>query len=436
MEREMLSREEKRDLRRKRRRKNTMTAFAAAAVLVVVLCISIFLLIKLLTGNEKEDTQTKEIEEQISQILEEEEAIPEEPEEIPPTPEELEAMEREENIASMIFNMTLEEKVAGLFMITPEALTGTETVTQAGDTTKAMLEKYPVGGLIYFKKNLESTEQVKDMISATLSFSKYPLFIAVDEEGGKVSRVAESLGEENVGPMANIGAGGDTYAAYKATSTIASYLTQYGFNVDFAPVADVVVSGQDSAIGDRAFGSDAAVVSSMVASAVKGLQENHVSACLKHFPGLGGTSEDTHLGMAETFRTKEEMEENEWKPFKAGISSGADFIMVGHISANALTGDNRPCSLSSAVMTDILRGEMGYSGIIITDALNMGAISEYYSSSQAAIMALKSGADMILMPENFKEAYEGVLEAVQNGTVSEERITDSLTRIYRVKMKL
>ena len=187
-------------------------------------------------------------------------------------------------------------------------------------------------------------------------------------------------------------------------------------------------------IGKRSFGSDAAAAAEMVASAVQGLEDSGVSSCLKHFPGHGDTDADSHEETAQTDRTKEEMAAEEFLPFAAGIEAGADMVMVGHICATELTGGEKiPASISEEVITGILRKELGYNGIVITDAMNMAAITEYYEADVAAIMALKAGADMVLMPEDFVSAYEGVIKAVQDGTISEERINDSLARIYRVK---
>ena len=190
---------------------------------------------------------------------------------------------------------------------------------------------------------------------------------------------------------------------------------------------------ENSIIGDRAYGSDAAIVSSMAVSMLQGLEDNGVSACLKHFPGIGSSTEDTHTGMAVSNRTLDEFRAEEFVVFKNGIDAGADFVMVSHLSVPAITGDNTPSTLSSMVVTDLLRNELGYDGVIITDAMNMEAITLYHGADDAAILALKAGCDMILMPEDFELAYQGVLAAVQNGTISEERINDSLRRIYRIK---
>ena len=340
----------------------------------------------------------------------------------------------EAQIRGYVEAMTLEEKVAGLFIITPEQLTGVGTAVQAGESTREALEQYPVGGLVYFAKNIQSEQQLKEMLANTASYSRYPLFLGVDEEGGQVARVAKTLGLENVGPMAEIGASGDVNAAYAAGAAIASYLKEYGFNLDFAPVADVLTNPDNTVIGDRSFGSDPALVSQMVAAAVRGFQENGVNACIKHFPGHGDTAGDSHDGQVETDRTLEEMQAAEFLPFTAGIEAGVNMVMVGHISAPGLTdGDKVPASMNEKIITDVLRKQLGYNGIVITDAMNMSAISQYYTADEAAVRALKAGADMILMPEDFVTAYEGVIAAVQNGTIDEARINDSLTRILRVK---
>ena len=151
------------------------------------------------------------------------------------------------------------------------------------------------------------------------------------------------------------------------------------------------------------------------------------------FPGIGSAAEDTHEGRVETTKTLEEMKNSDFIPFQAGIEIGANLVMVGHVTASAIDEEGLPSSLSKTVITDVLRGELGYDGIVITDALNMGAIAEYYTSDEAAVKAIKAGVDMLLMPEDFETAYQGLLAAVQDGTISEERIDDSLRRIYRIK---
>lgn len=444
----MADRDERREFRRKRRVRNQVISYCVMGAILVAMAFGCTLGIKAAAGAIQDKKAAKE--ESIAAALEasraeesaqaeaavarllEMESTAEVESTVEYTPEDA----LNDMVEDSVAGMTLEQKVAGLFFVTPEQLTGVGQAVQAGDGTREALAKYPVGGLIYFKQNIQSEEQIKEMLANTVSFCPFPIFLGVDEEGGKVARVADALNLDNVGPMADIGATGDVQAAYTANAAIGNYLASYGFNVDFAPVADVLTNADNTVIGDRAFSADPQVASQMVANAVSGLQSANVSACLKHFPGHGDTAGDSHTGAASTERTKEEMQAAEFLPFAAGIEAGSDMVMVGHISAPALTdGDNIPASLSADIITGILRNELGYNGIVITDALNMAAVTDYYESDVAAIMALKAGADMVLMPENFEQAYEGVLNAVWDGTISEERVNDSLKRIYRVKLR-
>lgn len=421
--------QDRREERRKRRRRNQIAAYVTVIVLIALLAVGIVLGVGRLTQAAKDKDAAKQ--DRVNAMLGTEETI-EEPEPTETVVELTPEQKLDEIVNAGIEVMPLEDKVAGLFIVTPEAITGVGTAIQAGDGTREALSKYAVGGIVYFTKNIQSEEQLKEMIDNTKLYTKYPLFIAVDEEGGSVSRVADAGLGTKVDTAQAIGAASDAGNAYQAGSTIGGYLSDLGFNLDFAPVADIN-SVEGGALGSRAYGSDAATVTPFVTSMLQGLEEQKVTACLKHFPGIGSSTQDTHDGMATTDRTLEEFQANEFTVFQAGIDAGANMIMVGHLSASALTGDNTPCSMSSAVVTDILRNEMGFKGVIISDALNMSAITEYYDSDVAAIMALRAGCDMILMPEDFEKAYNGVLQAVQDGTISEERINDSLRRIYRIK---
>lgn len=421
--------QDRREERRKRRRRNQIAAYVTIIVIIALFSVGIVIGVNRLTQMAKDEDAAKQ--NKVNAMIGTEETIAEpEPTEavVELTPEQ----KLDEIVNAGIEVMPLEDKVAGLFIVTPEAITGVGTAIQAGDGTREALSKYAVGGIVYFGKNIQSEEQLKEMIDNTQLYTKYPLFIAVDEEGGSVSRVADAGLGTKIDSAEDIGATGDANNAYQAGATIGGYLSGLGFNLDFAPVADIN-SVEGSALGSRAYGSDAAAVTPFVTSMMQGIEEQKVTACLKHFPGIGSSTQDTHDGMATTDRTLEEFQANEFTVFQAGIDAGANMIMVGHLSAPALTGDNTPCSMSSVVVTDILRNEMGFKGVIISDALNMSAITQYHDSDVAAIMALRAGCDMILMPEDFEKAYNGVLQAVQDGTISEERINDSLRRIYRIK---
>ncbi len=436
---------DRRYYRRKRRIRNQIIAYGIMSVFLVILVVLGIVAGRKISGFVKEKRQAEELaaqlekqQEELEQQAQQEEAHVELVIETPPvddivevpTPEE----QLEEYVSMCISEMPLEDRVASLFIVTPEALTGVGTVTQAGDATKEALSKYAVGGLVYFDKNIKSREQLTEMLSTTASNSKYPLFLAVDEEGGSVSRIANSnIDVVKVDEMSVIGTSQDAVAAREAGTTIGTYLKELGFNLDFAPVADVITDAGNSVLGSRSFGTDASVAADMVSHVVEGMQEAGVNACLKHFPGLGSAEEDTHDGRVEITRTLEEMRNSDFLPFQAGIDAGAGIVMVSHVTASSVDAEGLPSSLSKVVITNVLRGELGFEGVVITDALDMSAISEYYTADEAAVMAIEAGADMLLMPENFETAYNGLLAAVQDGRISEERINESLRRIYRIK---
>lgn len=425
---------DRRELRRKRRVKNQIIAYVVLAVILAGVIAGGAILANKVISVIKDRKQAEELQKQLEELSEAEEEAPvvEAPAESAEPVEESDYLG--EAVESIIAGMTLEDKVAGLFIITPEALTGTDTVIKAGEVTEQSLEQYAVGGLIYFAKNIKDSAQLTEMLQNTKGWSKYEIFLGVDEEGGTVSRVAGSGLADDVGNMADIGAAGDAAAAQEAGASIGSYLSGYGFNLDFAPVADVVAEGNET-IGNRSFGSDPNLVAPMVAATVEGIQASGVSACLKHFPGLGDTTEDAHNGMASTEKSLDDFNTTDFPVYQAGINAGVDMVMVSHLSAPNVVGDNTPASLSEKMITEILRGQLGYQGIVITDSMSMAAITDYYTADEAAVKALQAGADMILMPEDYETAYNGVLEAINNGTLSEERINESLRRIFRVKKK-
>ena len=341
----------------------------------------------------------------------------------------------EKDVMDMIAKMSMREKVGQLFIVEPEEMIGNQQAEVVGAIPKEALEQYPVGGIIYFAHNLISKEQIKNMIQISQSYSKIPLFISIDEEGGRVARVSKLLEIPEVPSMKEIGESKDSKKAYEVGQIIGTYLKELGFNLNFAPIADIITNAENQVIGDRSFGEDVDLVSEMVAEVVKGLQEQDISATLKHFPGHGDTKEDSHLGYAYSYRTLEELREAELIPFQRGIDEGVDFVMTGHISLPSILKDDTPASLSKEITTALLREELGFEGVIVTDALNMGAIQNHYTAKEAAVAALEAGADIILMPADFKEAFDGVMEAVESGAISEERIEESVRRILEAKIK-
>nr|WP_300680541.1 glycoside hydrolase family 3 N-terminal domain-containing protein [uncultured Acetatifactor sp.] len=428
-------RQEKREERRRRRVRSQVLAYSALTIVILALAAGIACsVLRLMKAGQGAGQKEQENQELIDEILASETEIPSleptpepEPEVVEPTWEE----KLDAYVDAIILEMPLEDKVAGLFVVIPEAITGVGAAVQAGDGTRQALESNPVGGIIYFKQNIKSEEQLKEMLANTAQYARYPLFLAVDEEGGVVSRIGSTIGTKMDG-AGDIGATGDPENAYQAGLTIGASLAGLGFNLDFAPVADLA-NVEGSIMAGRAYGADAATASPFVTSMMRGLEEQNVTACLKHFPGIGSTAQDPHDGRAFSERTEEQFWAEELAVFQAGIDSGANMIMVSHMAAPALTGDNEPSIFSRVLVTDILRNQMGFQGVVITDALSMSAISEYYGAEEAAIMAVLAGCDMLLMPEDYGKAYQGVLEAVRNGNIDEERINDSLRRIYRIK---
>lgn len=308
--------------------------------------------------------------------------------------------------------MTLEQKVAQLFIVTPEALVeGVSQVTQAGDMTREGVTAHPVGGIVYFAQNLLDPEQTTTMLANVKQFyadaGNVAPFIAVDEEGGTVVRVAdnEAFGAQDVGDASALGSAGDTEAAKRAAEQIADYLMPLGFNLDFAPVADVVDPLRSDTMGLRSFSSDAAVAADMVRAEVEGFRDKKMLCCAKHFPGIGAAAGDSHEGAITIEATNEELETVDLVPFRAAIEAGVPMIMVGHVSLPNIVGDSTPAPLSSAVVQGMLRDSLGYTGIIVTDSLSMGAITDYYTPAEAAVAALKAGCDIPLMPERLDEAY-------------------------------
>lgn len=346
-------------------------------------------------------------------------------------------------VQTILDNMTLEDKIAQLFILYPETLVScVNRVTAAGEMTREAFDRRPVGGLIYMRQNLESREQVQTMLSdfqeISLSRTGLPAFLCVDEEGGKVTSVGgtEALAIPRGEDMADIGARNHPEEAYQKGEFIGGYLSELGFNVDFAPVADVLSNPENTVVKKRSFGADPKLVTAMTAAFAEGLQNKGILGSYKHFPGHGATAGDTHKGYSYTDKTLEELKACELLPFIDGISRDIPMIMVGHISLPKVIGDDTPASLSSYIMTDLLREELGYKGIIVTDALAMKVVIDEYSSDEAAVRALEAGADILLLPEDFELAFQGVLQAVNEGRLSRERLDQSLQRIIRQKLWL
>ena len=361
--------------------------------------------------------------------------LPEEPEATPqPTP-------RPDITSLTTADLTLEEKVGQLFIVRPDALDLTlpqetiddakaDGVTELTDAMRGTLQKYPVGGVCQFGKNIESPAQIKAFNAFLQEASDIPLFITVDEEVGAVARLANNDAFDlprytSAAAIAEFGAGNVNFIG----STIGGYLHMYGFNMDFAPVADVNTNPDNPIIGTRAFSSDPAVAAECAVAMAKGLAGEGILPTFKHFPGHGDTAEDSHTGLAYSCRTVDELAACELLPFEAAAEAGPHAVMVGHIVVPELTGDT-PATLSAAAIALVPDAE---NTLIVTDSLAMGAITDSYTPGEAAVLALQAGCDVLLMPNGLADAYDAVLAAVQDGTISEQRLDESVAKILRIK---
>ncbi len=351
----------------------------------------------------------------------------------------------DDEIEAQLDKMTLKEKIGQMFYVRLESLDTTihwntyadlqeNPMHDLNKTIRGVNAKYPIGGLILYAWNIQDEPQLAKLISDIRALNGKPL-LCIDEEGGRIARIAknENFDVEVIGPMADIGKTGDPKNAYHAGNVIGTYLTKYGFDIDFAPVADVNTNPDNIIIGDRAFSDRPEVAAPMVVSYLQGLKDAGVTGCVKHFPGHGDTKTDTHFGYASTQKTWAEMLQCEMVTFKAGIDWGCQLIMTAHIGTPNVTGSDVPATMSSVILQDKLRGELGYQNIIITDGMEMGAITMQYTSEEAAVNSIKAGVDIVLGPKNFVPAFEAVLKAVEKGTITEERINQSVRRILKMK---
>lgn len=367
-----------------------------------------------------------------------------------------------EAIKAIIDKMTLEQKAAQLFVVSPETLTGVDSVQYAGDMTYQALQDYPVGGIVFAKDNIDSSSQFGTMTDNLQSYSEdisgLPLFLAAAEEGGSASVLGnnDNLDEyyENsysddgsdyssssansvhsgAPSMSEIGRKDDSTNAYEAGKSIGSLMSAYGLNLDLAPVADVL-SGNSTGIGDRTFGTDAQTVSDMALEVIRGIQEEDVNAAMKYFPGYGAASSNMS-GFPVINSSLDELKKKEFLPYSNAIAQGLDFVMVGHISVPNVTGDDTPASLSEKMISEVLRKDLGFKGIVMTDYLNDKTIVKNYGAADAAVKAIQAGADLLLEPDDLEAAYEGVLKAVKKGDITEDRLDESIYRILRVKLSM
>lgn len=337
-------------------------------------------------------------------------------------------IEEPDRILEKLNTMSLDEKIGQLFIIQ-------DRKSIMDEEMKDVLHTIKPGGFIFFSENFQSLEQTEKLIGDIKGTSDIPMFLAIDQEGGRVQRLKTFKGASitRIPSMAKIGASGDENIAYDTGSTIGHELSLFGINMDFAPVLDVNTKSYNTVIGDRSFGYDPLLVSKMGIALAKGLKDNGVIPVYKHFPGHGSTKTDSHLQLPILTKTKEELMDFDIIPFKDAIKDGAKVIMIGHLAVPNITSDNVPASLSKEIINDFLKDELGFEGLVVTDALNMKAITDNYTQKDIYKMAINAGVDLLLMPKDSLEAFNMVKELVSEGTISEEQIDKSVKKILTLK---
>ncbi len=469
-----LSREEIRKRRRKKERTQAM-ALLAAALLVVILLVGggIFGIVKLVGGKSpkdekpavdavttesvaeasQEDSRAEESaadaeQETDSDATEEEsadteetadaeestDATEEEPDTADPFGDDALDAQLEALVDEKIASLTLEDKIAGLFFVTPAQLMGVESdVKTVGSDFGEKMSAYPVGGIVLDASNMESEEGFMGLVVNMKGYIPSDLFVGMEHEGGENSPLVQGgVTETVISPLSEIGESLGASGAYSAGISLGGELRQYAINVDFAPNVDVSLK-EGSVAEAEGFGVDMEETAQLGKNMVKGLSDQGIFTAVKHFPSYGDVTQDGDSGQVISQRTKEDLQ-GEYAPYIEAIDAGADFVMVSHVSLPQVRGDNRPASLSKEVITDIIRTEWEYDGIVMTDFMNKSCMYQKYTYAEAAVGAIEAGADMILCPKNFLKSYNGILDAVNAGTITEERIDESLRRIYRVKL--
>ncbi|MGP4076250.1 beta-N-acetylhexosaminidase [Halobacillus sp. K22] len=337
--------------------------------------------------------------------------------------------DEEKNTLSPLLQWSLEQKVTQTLYIGVQALT-------LSNQEKEMISQEQVGGVILLGRNVESAQQLQDLVDSIRQANAEnptPLFLGIDEEGGRVSRIPDSA-ITNLPASEKIGDLTDPQLAKKTGHLLAEKVKKFGFNMNFAPVLDIVNNPDNQVIGDRSFGETAERVKHMGIPAMQAIQSERVIPVVKHFPGHGNTSVDSHRDLPIVDQSMNELQNFEWVPFQKAIQKGADAVMTAHILFPELDPDY-PATLSRTIITDVLREQLGFNGLVITDDMAMGAISNNYGTSEAAVLSIQAGADMVLLTDTsqFQQVKDSLLKAVSDGQLSETQLNTSVTRILQKK---
>lgn len=342
--------------------------------------------------------------------------------------EKKEVSDIDKKVEETLKDMTLDEKIGQMMIIYYRK-------DSVDATLKSALDDIQPGGFIMFKENITNYERTLNFIKEIKTHVDIPMFISIDEEGGRVQRLQALYGDvaTDVPSMYDVGLKDDTELTYEVGKVIAEELRVFGFNMDFAPVIDVYSNPDNTVIGKRSFGTTAELVTKHGEALAKGLEDNGVLSVYKHFPGHGNTATDSHYALPIVDKTKEELLELDLKPFIDVINNGAKIIMVGHLAVPSIAGDNTPTSLSKELITDFLKGELGYKNLVITDALDMGALTNYFSEDEICGKAVEAGVDILLMPKSSRSCLKSVKTALENGSITEEQINESVRKILKLK---
>lgn len=334
-------------------------------------------------------------------------------------------------IKTEIEAMSLEEKIGQLVIAGVEAY-------ENDQYSKQLIEQYHVGGFILFKKNIQNAEQMLTLLNSlkeTNKANKNSLFLSIDEEGGRVSRLPSEFVKFPTNKK--IGQLNDENLSYQVGSIIGEELSAFGFNMNFAPVLDINSNPKNPVIGDRSFGPDAETVSKLGTQTMLGMQSQNITSVVKHFPGHGDTSVDSHVGLPVVTHDIDRLKSFELLPFASAIENGCDAVMVAHILLPKIDGEN-PASFSKTIITDILREDMKFEGVVITDDFTMGAIIKNYDIGEAAVKSVLAGSDIVLVCHGY-DKQETVIKALkaaaQTGKLTMDRIDQSVYRILKLKDK-
>ena len=332
----------------------------------------------------------------------------------------------EDFIDKKINEMTLDEKIGQMMII----------FYRNGDmdsTLKSSLNTVKPGGFILFNENITTYEKTLKLVKDIKATSKIPMFISIDQEGGRVQRLSMLSEASNIPYMYYVGKMNDEKLSEDVGKVVGEELRVIGVNMDFAPVLDIYENKENTVIGKRSFGESKEIVSKQALAFSKGLESTGVIPVYKHFPGHGNTKEDSHYELPVVSKTKEELLNDDLVPFKEAIKNDAKVIMIGHLAVPEITHDNTPASLSRELITDLLKKELGYNGLVITDALNMGALTKNYNQDEIYVKAINAGVDILLMPPGSVKALESIRKSVNDGLISEDTINKSVKKILKLK---